>query len=228
MDFELKHFFKRDSPRFQQELKESMHAFASDFVRKIIDLACSFRVKRILPRHVWYLIFHLCPDPCIYSDRAGVQINRSRVKDISKILASVLVETEEILEDKKNGHIERKIIKGVSTIAHEANCDISQKASVLIAACVSEVCGIILNSAYHAMKMPKTLTEAIVWEYATTHILSKQQEECVNKSLLRLIVSIKRQPVSKVAEKPTKVERTRFEVQEEKSVSFSNSTTRRA
>lgn len=206
-----------------------MHAFASNFVRKIIDLACSFRVKRILPRHVSYLIFQLCPDPCIYIGRAGMQINRSRVKDISKILASVLVETGEILEDnKKNGHIERKIIKGVGIIAHEANCDISQKASVLIAACVSEVCGIILNSAYHAMKMPKTLTEAIVWEYATTHILSKQQEECVNKSLLRLIVSIKRQPVSHTKEKPTKVERARFEVQEEKNVSFLNSTTRRA
>lgn len=226
MEFELKRFFREDScPRFRDDIKTAIYAFATRMVHKIAHYMHNFRIVRLLPRHVPYLIFQLCQDPHTLILRNGdVQSHRSRIKDLSKILANVLEDVETEVANTKNGNIDRKIVKGVLDILRSVKLDSTQKAAVMVAACVAEVCGIILNTAYQAEKCPKTLNEQILWKSGTTHILSTG-EECTNISLVRFIFMLQRaDTLALINNNSHTEERKRFEVPEEKMVSFKRST----
>ena len=200
-----------------------MCAFATKMLQLIAHHMHALRITRLLPRHVPFLIFQMCQDPHTSISRNNeVLVHRSRVKDLSKILASVIADAHTDANTKKNGNIDRKIVNGVLHVLHEVKLEASQKAAVLIAACVAEVCGIILNTSYQASGCPKTLNDDLVWRFSTTHVMSTNKEHCTNYSLLRFISMVKnteKSPFQHRADQKVE-ERKRFEVPEEKNVSF--------
>lgn len=160
LEFELKRFFREDDcPRFNQDVKASICKLGTDMVYQVALYMHNFRITRLLP-HVPYLIFQLCQDPYTVILRNGdAQAQRSRIKDLSKILSKVLEDAQVDVEHKKNGNIDRKIVKGVVDVLKSVNLDTTQKAAVMVAACIAEVCGILLNAAYREADRPKTLVK---------------------------------------------------------------------
>lgn len=226
LEFELKRFFREDDcPRFNQDVKASICKLGTDMVYQVALHMHNFRITRLLPRHVPYLIFQLCQDPYTVILRNGdAQAQRSRIKDLSKILSKVLEDAQVDVEHKKNGNIDRKIVRGVVDVLKSVNLDTTQKAAVMVAACIAEVCGILLNAAYREADRPKTLNDELVWRCGINHKMSSNGEECKNTSLVRLISALRHsnaQALMVMKSGGTQAEeRKRFDVAEEKMVSF--------
>tara|TARA_B110001450_G_scaffold251866_1_gene272599 strand:- start:2081 stop:3010 length:930 start_codon:yes stop_codon:yes gene_type:complete len=194
MDFDLKLFFK-DPPRFREDLKHYMHDLAKKIVLRVCQHMKALNIDRLLPRHVSLIMFQMCQDPVTRYMRHGLSCQAHRVKPLSKVFAKVLCETTIAIEkEHKNGNIDRKIIKGTQNIIDENGMKSSNVATVLVASCVAEVCGIMLNDARQCGDK-KTITLDILQEASTTHVLSNG-EACKNISLARFITSIYRPMLS--------------------------------
>lgn len=187
MEFDLKVFFK-DPPRFREDVKTYMHEFAGRIVKRVILHMKMLEITRLLPRHVGLIMFQMCSDPITRYTRQGLSTQTLKVKTLSKVFARVLQDTTEALErDAKYGGIDKKIVKGTAHLIEEAGLKSNSTATVLVAACVAEVCGIMLNDAGKTDK--KTLTLEVLHQSSTVHVLSNG-ESCVNASLVRFIHSI--------------------------------------
>ena len=198
MDFDLKVFF-RDPPRFREDVKIYMHELASQIVKRVILHMKNLEITRLLPRHVSLIIFQMCPDPVTRYTRHGLCVQTLKVKSLSKVFARVLQDTTLALEkDQRYGGIDKKIVKSTTSLIEEAGLKSNSHASVLVAACIAEVCGIMLNDARQLDK--KTITLDILQQSSTVHVLSNG-ETCVNASLVRFIESIKRPIQSELIEK---------------------------
>lgn len=188
MDFDLKLFFK-EPPRFREEVKSHMHELATSFVKRVCEHMKALEIDRLLPRHVSIVVFQMCQDPITRYTRHGLSMQTPRVKPLNKVFARVIQNTEAALETDKYGLIDRKIVKGTQAIIGECGLKSNAAANVLIAACVAEMCGIMLNDARQREK--KTITLDVLQEASTIHVLSSG-EACTNVSLLRFITSIQR------------------------------------
>ena len=189
MDFDLKPFF-RDPPRFREDVKKYMHEVANRIVWRVCQHMSALGVDRLLPRHVHLIMFQMCQDPVTRYMRHGLSAQTNRVKPMCKVFAKVLQETSAAIEQEhKNGHIDRKIIKGTHKIIEDYGLKSSAAATVLVASCVAEVCGIMLNVA--RQRDAKTMTLDVLREASTTHILANG-ESCKNISLARFIASVYR------------------------------------
>jgi hypothetical protein len=196
MDFDLKFFFK-DPPRFREDVKHYMHDLANKIVLRVCQHMKALNIDRLLPRHVSFIMFQICQDPVTRYMRHGLSCQAHRVKPLSKVFAKVLCETTIAIEkEHKNGNIDRKIIKGTQSIIDEHGMKSSIVATVLVASCVAEVCGIMLNDA-RQYGDKKTITLDILQEASTTHVLSNG-EACTNISLARFIASIYRPIFSEI------------------------------
>ena len=196
MDFDLKLFFK-DPPRFREDVKHYMHDLAKKIVLRVCQHMKALNVDRLLPRHVSLIMFQMCQDPVTRYMRHGLSCQAHRVKPLSKVFAKVLSETANAIEtEHKNGNIDRKIIKGTQNIIDDCGMKSSNVATVLVASCVAEVCGIMLNDARQCADA-KTITLDILQEASTTHVLSNG-EACTNISLARFIASIYRPVFSEI------------------------------
>lgn len=220
MEFNLKPFFnKEETPRLQKDFKMSVYLFTARLVERIADHLCAFRINRVLPRHVPIVMFTLCQDPLTKLGRSGeVVVYRSRIKDLSKILASVLSRLEKKLSSEEKPSVDRALSKCIRTILDKRGIYIGPKSILMLSACVSEIIGIIVNSAYRASHT-KTLTVDKLWEHAATHTLSSSGQRCTNRSLLRFL------RVLEIADQPTEPDKPptvqcKFEAPEEKMVSF--------
>jgi hypothetical protein len=221
MEFNLKPFFnEEDPPRLQKDFKTSVYLFTTRLVERIADHLCGFRITRVLPRHVPIVMFTLCQDPLTKLGRSGeVVVYRSRIKDLSKIFASVLSRLEQKLSNAEKPTADRPLSKCIRAILDKRGIYIGPKSIVMLTACVSEIIGIIVNSAYRASHT-KLLTVEKLWEHAATHTLSSSGERCTNRSLLRFlkVLEIADDP-TEAAERPPTVH-CKFEAPEQKMVSF--------
>lgn len=233
MDFDLKVFFEQP-PRFREDVKAYMHDLAARFVHRVCQHMDALKIDRLLPRHVSLIIFQMCRDPITRYTRHGLSLQTLRVKTMSKVFAKVLQETEVAIENKeKYGLIDKRIVKGTKDIIEHNGLKTNNAANVLVAACVAEMCGIMLNDARRDDQ--KTITLEMLHETATVHVLSNG-EACSNVSLIRLITSFQRplaREIKPVKPDPEKGERNvkrrtddkstekRQRTLEEKSVKFS-------
>lgn len=166
-----------------------MHELATSFVKRVCEHMKALDIDRLLPRHVSIVIFLMCQDPITRYTRHGLSMQTPRVKPLSKVFARVIQNTAAELEKEKYGLIDRKIVKGTQAIIEGCGLKSNATANVLIAACVAEMCGIMLNAARQRDK--KTITLDVLQEASTIHVLSNG-EACTNVSLVRFIASIKR------------------------------------
>lgn len=188
MDFDLKPFFK-DPPRIRDEVRRYIHLLATNIVERIAYHAQMLEVDRMLPRHVRMIIIHMTQDPLTRMNRNGLCIQHTKVKTMSRVFQRALDDAETNLKtDSKYAGIDRKIVKGSQAVLTRLNLRFSAGASVCIAACVAEICGIILNST-HTLMEDRTVSLSALQTYGTTHCLSSG-EKCVNSSLVRFIHSI--------------------------------------
>lgn len=188
MEFDLKNFFK-EAPRFKEEVKQCMHDLAKNIV---IRATCHFKmlnIDRILPRHVRIVIFQMAVDPLTRCNRTGLCVQQMKIKNMMRIFQRVLDDTDKNLQkDARYGLIDKKIVKGTCALLEKAEIRFSSAGAVCLAACVAEVCGIILNATQHLMQ-ERTITQALLQTHGTTHRLSNGQQ-CTNASLLRFLHSM--------------------------------------
>lgn len=214
MEFQLKPFFNEDDcPRMQKDFRTSVYLFTTRLVERIVDHLTAFRIKRVLPRHVSILMFTICQDPLTKLGRSGeVVVYRSRIKDLSKIIASVLARLDESYTPN------RGLVRFIRTIFDKRSIYVGPKSMVMLSACVSEIIGIAVNSAYKASPT-KILTADKLWEHAAMHKVSSSGQRCTNCSLLRTLKTLAMADVA-AAPKETPTVQCKFEAQEEKTVSF--------
>ena len=185
MEFDLKVFFK-DPPRIKEDVKAYMHEIASRIVIRAAQHIRTLGIDRILPRHVKIVIFHMTQDPLTRMNRHGLCTQQTKVKSIAKVFQRTIDLAEEALKsDAKYGGIDKKIVKGTQLILTEQNVRHSTGASVCLAACVAEICGIMLNSTQSLME-DRTINLNALHSYSTTHCISTG-DKCTNSSLLRFL-----------------------------------------
>jgi hypothetical protein len=194
-----------------------MHDLACRIVKRVISHMKNLEIARLLPRHVPLIMFQMCLDPVTRYTRQGLCVQTLKVKSLSKVFARVIQDTTLAFEkDQRYGGIEKKIVKSTTSLIEEAGLKSNSHASVLVAACIAEVCGIMLNDARQLDK--KTITLEILQQSSTVHVLSNG-ETCVNASLVRFIESIKRPIECELEEK-----REREDAQQRRKKRTSNST----
>lgn len=185
MDFDLKLFFK-EPPRIKEGVKTFAHDLADKFVRRTVEHARALSIDRILPRHARLIVFQLAQDPYTRMQRGAVCVQQGRVKNMLKVFQRAMDMAETALKtDAKYGGIDKKIVKSTQSVMTSAEVKVSTAASVIIAACVAEMIGIILNSTQTLME-DRTMSLASVREYGTTHCISSGNR-CINSSLVRLV-----------------------------------------
>lgn len=185
MDFDLKVFFK-DPPRIKEEVKAYIHNLANLMVDRAIHDIHQLNISRVLPRHIRLVVFHMSQDPLTRSTRAGLCVQQAKVKSMAKVFQRALDTTIEALKtDQRYGGIDKKMVKGTQTAFLLAGVRFSTSASVCLAACVAEVCGIMLNSTQSLMK-DRTMSLALVHSLSSTHCISSG-EKCINSSLVRFV-----------------------------------------
>ena len=143
---------------------------------------------------------------------------RSKIKDLSKIIASVLSRLEKRIADKEDIVINKKLSKCIRAMMKERGIYVGSASLLRLTACVSEILGIVVNGAYKASQA-KLLTAEKLWEHAASHVTSKSGEQCLNRSLMRFLQSLQigDDPVSM---QPLPVIQCKFEAPEEKNVSW--------
>lgn len=205
MEFELKIFFN-DPPRIREEVKTHVHQLAGLFVDRVADHVQYLQIDRILPRHVRLIITQMVQDPLTRMNRNGLCVQQTKVKNMAKVFQRALDKVEENLQvDARYGGIDKKVVKGTQSCLDKLNIRYSTGASVCIASCVAEVCGIMLNSAQNLIE-DRTLSLQAFQTHSTTYCLSTG-ERCANSSLIRFLHYL-RSPICRggVAESSKKTE----------------------
>ena len=190
MDFDLKSFFV-ESPRIKDEVRAHMHQLATTIVIRFVAYAKQLQVERILPRHVRMIAFQMAQDPLLRCSRQGLCVQKTAIKSLQRILTRAFDDVDNALKQEiKHGGIDRKIVKQTGLLLEKHDQKASTAAVVSIAACVAEICGVMLNSTAQNMT-EKTMTLSLIHEHACTHITSSG-ERCRNASLHRFLVTLDR------------------------------------
>lgn len=189
MEFDPKCFFA-NPPRMQENLKQKMKLLAEKIVLKIINSAKTFECTKINENVVKLMCIQICNDfIVVWNPKTGINIQNTKVKDMTRVIARAIDTTIELVEaGDKNGGLEKKIVKGVASVLEKKNMKSTQSGKVALAAVVSEICGVMLQSAMQNC-VDKTLTVDHIEKYAVMYTNSSK-ESCVNGSLIRLLHAI--------------------------------------
>ena len=194
MDFDLKSFFEQP-PRMKDEVRRYMHYISLRFVERIALHARHLEIERLMPRHVRMILFSMTPDPQTRYTRQGICTQQLRIKSISKLFQKSMDAAEAAYANKdKYGGIDKRIVKNVLGVFAEHKTGTAMLTNVLVAACISEMNGILLNAACHMMikmELGKTMTTEILQTHGCTVELSNG-DRCTNSSLVRFIHSLAR------------------------------------
>ena len=191
MEFDLKVFFQ-DPPRIRDEVKKHIYNISTKFVERVITHVRVLDIERVLPRHLRLVLFNIVPDPQTRVTRNGLCSQKSRIKSISKIFQSAMDATEKHLQgDAKYGGISKQIVKSTHVQFDTHNVKASNTTIVLLSACISEICGIMLNTTLQEMGSQRTMTIDMLLNNCTVHTISNG-EKCVNASLSRLLHVLQR------------------------------------
>lgn len=187
MDFDLKFCFT-DPPRFKDEVKKYFYRLSTVTIKHIICHMRLLHIERLLNRHVRLIFFQLSQDPVVKYSKAGLVTQTLKIKPLFKVFKSVIDRTEKALENNKYGNIDKKIVKCTQALFDEYNTKSSHGAVVCVAACIAEVCGIMLN-ATQSLVPDRTLSLQMVHSFSTTHMTSSGQK-CMNASLHRFLCHV--------------------------------------
>lgn len=172
MDFDPKCFFE-NPPRMKEELKEYVKELAENIAVKICVFAqILFENERITPKHIKSIIFAICPDPITAYNRQGLCSQKVALKPIYKVICKS-IDQAVALDGDKYGGLDKKIVKACGK--HLSVFKASSSTAVAMAAVISTICGIILQSAQDNVPNMKTLTLESVKQFGTTYSGSSGQ-----------------------------------------------------
>lgn len=182
MEFDPKCFFE-NPPRMREDLKEYIKCLAEKIVGKFcVFCRILFENERITPKHIKSIIFAICPDPITTYNRQGLCSQKVLLKPIYKVLCKS-IDQAMASEDTKYGGLDKKIVKSCSKCLSDLK--VSSNTAVALAAVVSTICGIVLQSAQDNIPNIKTLTLESVQEYGT--IYSGSNGQYPYSSLIRFL-----------------------------------------
>tara|TARA_B100001741_G_scaffold93224_1_gene76482 strand:+ start:4434 stop:5216 length:783 start_codon:yes stop_codon:yes gene_type:complete len=197
MDFDPKCFFE-NPPRMKEDLKDYIKDLAEKIVKKI-SAFCKilFEGERITPKHIKSVIFAICPDPITTYNRQGLCAQKVLLKPIYKVICKSIDQATNS-EDTKYGGLERKIVKACGK--YFSDLKMASNTSVAVAAVISTICGIILQSAQDNVPNIKTLTLDSVKQFGTTYSGSSGQYPYC--SLIRFIKIVEVFDPTPISSKP--------------------------
>lgn len=172
MDFDPKCFFE-NPPRMKEDLKEYIKDLAEKIVYKFrVFCDILFENERITPKHIKSIVFAICPDPITTYNRQGLCSQKVLLKPVYKVLCKS-IDQAIASEDTKYGGLDKKIVKSCSKYLSELKT--SSNTAVALAAIVSTICGIVLQSAQDNIPNVKTMTLESVRQYGTVYSGSNGQ-----------------------------------------------------
>ena len=156
-----------------------------------------FEGERITPKHIKSVIFAICPDPITTYNRQGLCAQKGVIEtDLQVCCKSIDQATNS--EDTKYGGLERKIVKACGK--YFSDFKMASNTSVAVAAVISTICGIILQSAQDNVPNIKTLTLDSVKQFGTTYSGSSGQYPYC--SLIRFIKIVEVFDPTPISSKP--------------------------
>lgn len=169
MEFDPKCFFEHP-PRMREDLKEHIKAFSHSVVVKMLQFGkIMFEQERLTDKHIVLILIAMCPEPLTIYNCQGLCVETSKLKPIYKVLCRSITTALDMSKEDTHGGIDKKLHKSCLKVIKENGVKTSQDGALAIGAVVSQVCGIILQSALHNAPDSKTLTLDIVREKGYYH-----------------------------------------------------------
>ena len=205
MDLDPKCFFEV-APRMQESAKQFVKDLGQSIVEKVVSATSTLKADKINAKVVKLIVILVSNDLAItFSDKNGIMVPVNRMRTMSKIICRSI---DSLDKDDKYGGLDRKIVKATAKLLDSSGIKYSSDGKLAICAFVSEVCGILLQSAV-CSNPDKTLTKEMIVSNGFTYETSKEGV-CVNGSLIRLVHGIQTPfPASKL--KKTKCIENHFE-----------------
>lgn len=169
MDFDPKCFFE-NPPRMKEDLKDYIKKLSENIILKIISFCKNlFPNERLFSKHIKLAILAISPDPVTIYNRNGLCIQNVKLKPIGKILCKTIDNAINNLNENKYGNLDKKIFKSCAKVLKNTEIKLNSTATVAIAAAISQVCGILMQSSVENEKDLKTLNIDIVKENGMKH-----------------------------------------------------------
>lgn len=191
MEFDVKCFFV-DPPRVKEEVRTYMQQVATRIVQRFAVLCRMLQVDRVHPPHVTLVFAQMAPEPRTQYSRQGLCAVRPAVRPMTRIFRKVVETTMvKVEEGDKYGGVERRLLRSTGVCLRGAHVKATPAAVACVAACVSEVCGLMLNAAHRQMT-ERTLTldavrrhacEQTVAKRVATHTSLREFLECLERPL---------------------------------------------
>jgi len=174
MDFDPKCFFD-NPPRMKEDVKEYIRELSQRIVvkiRKFSENLCDG--ERISSKHIKLILLAISPEPITVYNRQGLCTQNSKMKPIYRVLMKAIDEAVELIETDKYAGIEKKIVRCTQAILKNCNIKFSPSGIIAVAATVSTICGIILQSSVE-LSDSKTLNYDVVKKNGVYHKSSTGQ-----------------------------------------------------
>lgn len=220
MEFDPKCFFEHP-PRMKEDLKEYLKHLGRKIVLQIVQFArVLFESERIGPKHIKLTILAICPEPITVYNRNGLCVQNVKLKPIHKVLCRAIDLVAEACGRDKYGGLDKKICKSCLQLLREhQDIKCSHHGMLAIASVVSEICGILLQSAVANQASVKTLTLDMLKTYGILH-KSSNGANYPYSSMIRFLNIIDNFKVSDVKEATKKEHVYEESRSKEKRVSF--------
>lgn len=184
MDFDPKCFFD-NPPRMKEDLKDYVKNLSKTIVLKILNYAeLLFPGEKLNEKHIKLIVLAICPDPITTYNRQGLCIQNVKLKPIHRVLCKSIDSAMKSITDDKYGNVDKKICKACAKEMKIVKA--SQSAVVAVATVISQVLGIILQSAYENYANAKTLTLDLVKSSGVHHKGSNGQSYAYG-SIMRFV-----------------------------------------
>lgn len=184
MDFDLRHFVG-DSYRIKDDLKKYVHGIATRFIEHICKRAILLGEKKVTDRNVLYIVFEICVDPFTRYNRHGYCSSQQNVKPMYKVFGSAMKKAQSsTVNDEKTAKYQARLSRQTRKVFERMGISVQKTACAMIAACISEMCGLMLNG--HRTSTSRTMTLDDIKSSCTTHMLSNG-ELSTNSSMGRFV-----------------------------------------
>lgn len=189
MDINASAFF-RSPPRIASEVTAAVREMALRMVTRAAEHALALNAARVQPRHVRLISIVMAQDPMTRLSRNGLCVQETKVKPVVKVLKRAVDDAEKaIARGAANGDIDDSIVRSTRAVWTKLGVPFDASAAVCMAACVAEVCGIMLNSTQRLMNDSTVMRLSDFEAHSTTYSLSSGGT-CANTSLRRFLTHL--------------------------------------
>lgn len=188
MDIDPRVFFETP-PLMDEALKAHVRELGQQVARGLLGVLRLYALDDVRASHVKLAVSHIALDPVLAYDSAqGLLVQATNMRSTPRIVCKAIDEALAMLEQgDRHGGLDRRVVHAVVAQAEAANVALHASGKIAIACCVSEVCGMLLQTAARQLEGDApTLTLEAFREHSLQYRMHSG-ETATNSSLLRFL-----------------------------------------